>query len=390
MEKLMHCPPTECDVLIVGAGPVGMLLAILLHQNGHKVAVVDQRTSIYNHSRAIGIHPPGLNALETAGIAHAFVESGRFITGGWAYVNGTAKGQLRFDSNPGKWKRPLVVPQQVTEQILQDEATKMSLPIFWGWKFCALDQKSKYVSVSVHGPAEQEVNISCSLVVGCDGKRSTVRQSLGSFMMGGQYRDRYLMADFDDDGILGDQAIINMHRDGLVECFPLPNGKRRWVARLSDRESKEPDVELLVRIIKSRIEEPPELVNPIMFSSFGIERWRANRIVSGRVALAGDAAHVVSPIGGQGMNLGWMDAVDLANCVRACTSLEHAGQLNMQLSSYEQNVQRRAKRGIRRAWFNTMMGRPGIPAWVKAAAVRLIVNTGMQRVFARRFTMLDL
>ncbi len=112
--------------------------------------------------------------------------------------------------------------------------------------------------------------------------------------------------------------------------------------------------------------------------------------MQGRVVIAGDAAHVVSPIGGQGMNLGWMDASDLTQCIEEVGSLSNKELLSIALSKYELSVQQRAKKGIRRAWFNTVMGRTGQPRILKLAATHLIVNTGMQNIFARRFTMLDI
>lgn len=379
-----------CEILIVGAGPVGMLLAILLHQQGRRVVVVDRRTAIYPHSRAIGIHPPGLDALELAGLADTFVSMGKFVRGGLAYLNGMHAGRLRFDDNPGRWKYPLIVPQYVTEQVLQDELDQLEIPILWGWNFISADQSDHHVTVMLEGPEGMLSSIECELLVGCDGKRSTVRESMGSISVGGQYRDRYVMADFDDDSALGDYAVVNLHRDGLVECFPLPNGRRRWVARLQNRDTEGISESVLIRIVQSRFSDPPVLSNPIMFSSFGVERWLTDHVVSERIVLAGDAAHVVSPIGGQGMNLGWMDTVDLAKCIHDCGSLRQSSRLKDALKAYGRIVRNRANKGIRRAWFNTVMGRPNTPMFIKRSATHLIVNTGMQKVFARRFTMSDL
>lgn len=212
---------------------------------------------------------------------------------------------------------------------------------------------------------------------------------MGSAWNGGKYPDRYIMGDFRDQRLFDGDAVINLHRDGLVESFPLPGGKRRWVARLR-KDVVEPDVEMLVRIIKRRMSTNIMLDGCTMFSTFGIERWRADRLVVGRVVLAGDAAHVVSPIGGQGMNLGWMDSSDLMQCLCDVGSLLNTEMLSNALSTYELGVQKRAKEGIRRAWFNTVMGRSGQPRWLRLAATHVIVNTSFRRIFARRFTMFDL
>jgi 2-polyprenyl-6-methoxyphenol hydroxylase-like FAD-dependent oxidoreductase len=311
------------------------------------------------------------------------------VTGGWAYVDGQPVGRMSFDKNPGEWKYPVVMPQHSTEEILEQALVSQHVPIYFGWTFVGFEQTDDVVRVTVANQHSIQLAITCKLLVGCDGKRSAVRSAMGSVFTGGKYPDRYIMGDFQDQGLFDGDAVINLHRDGLVESFPLPGGKRRWVARLQ-KNVAEPDVEMLVRIIKKRMSTNITLDACTMFSTFGIERWRADRLVVGRVVLAGDAAHVVSPIGGQGMNLGWMDASDLTHHISDVGSLTNSTMLSNALSKYENGVQKRAKEGIRRAWFNTMMGRSGQPKFLKLVAANLIVNTGMQRVFARRFTMLDL
>ncbi len=382
--------PLHCDVLVVGAGPVGMLQGLMLHAKGYDVVVVDPRTSVNQHSRAIGIHPPGLSALDHVGLADIFVEKGTTVTGGWAYVEGRPVGRMSFDSNPGRWKYPVIMPQHITEEILEQAILSRNVPLYLGWKFVGFEQTSEMVSVIVADQVSAEHSIRCRLLIGCDGKRSDVRSAMGVDMLGGKYQDRYIMGDFSDGGQFGSDAVINLHSEGLVESFPLPGGKRRWVARLHQSDTEEQSISQLSHIVASRIATELETDDCTMFSSFGIERWRAEHLVKGRVILAGDAAHVVSPIGGQGMNLGWMDSSHLMQCLSELGSLLNTEMLSKALSKYELGVQRRAKAGIRRAWFNTVMGRSGQPTILKLAATHLIVNTGMQRVFARRFTMLDM
>ncbi len=381
--------PSYCDILVVGAGPVGMLQALLFQKAGFQVAVVDRRTDIDQHSRAIGIHPPGLASLDQVGLATSFTEKGITVTGGWAYVDGKPVGRMGFDQNPGLWKYPVVMPQHSTERILEQALASNNIPVYRGCSFVGFDQTGDSVQVAVRDQDYVNHMVSCRLLVGCDGKRSAVRSAIGTDWNGGKYPDRYIMGDFRDQGLFEADAVINLHREGMVESFPLPDGKRRWVARLR-HDTGEPNVEMLVETVRARMSPEVELDDCTMFSAFGIERWRADRLVKGRVVLAGDAAHVVSPIGGQGMNLGWMDASDLKRHLTVAGSLTNSTVLSNALSTYELGVQKRAKEGIRRAWFNTVLGRSGKFKYLKLAAAHLIVNTGMQRVFARRFTMGDL
>jgi 2-polyprenyl-6-methoxyphenol hydroxylase-like FAD-dependent oxidoreductase len=367
-----------------------MLQALLFQQSGLDVVVIDRRTSVNQHSRAIGIHPPGLSALHEVGLSDAFIEKGKTVTGGWAYVEGRPVGRMSFDSNPGRWKYPVIMPQHMTEDILEKELKSRDVPVCFGCNYMGFEHIGEYVDVTLTDHFSSRHSIRCRLLVGCDGKRSDVRSAVGSKWVGGKYRDRYVMGDFRDDGQFSDDAVINLHSDGLVESFPLPGGNRRWVARIQDGRTEDPDADYLQRAIKQRLSGQIDLKGCTMLSAFGIERWRADSLVSGRVVLAGDAAHVVSPIGGQGMNLGWIDSIDLLKCISEAESLHDEATLSTALKKYEDCVQKRAKAGIRRAWFNTVLGRSGQPKYLRLAATNLIVNTGMQKVFARRFTMVDL
>jgi len=396
----------ETEVLIAGAGPVGMLLALLLAQRGISSLVVEPRTSIHPHARAIGIHPPGLAALEQAGLSSRFLQEGILVPGGSVYVDDHWYGHLSFDQNPGKWKYPLLLPQHRTESLLEQACEAESrISLLRAWSLEAITPSGDGYRARCRGPHESETSIDTRYMIGCDGKRSRVRELLGISWKGMRYRDRYVLGDIKDDTSFGERAIIYLTQQGLVESFPLQTGWRRWVVHIEPEELPESlrDKQsswiihesthwhkLLQSIIETRTGHRVDERFFGLVGSFGIERRLAGRVCQGNAFLAGDAAHVVSPIGGQGMNLGWMDALDLADTIdhlRRCSRSAERARIRQ---AYQRTVLRRARSGLRRAGFNTVWGRSGLPLLIRKVLVRAILTEPLRSHFSRQFTMTNL
>jgi 2-polyprenyl-6-methoxyphenol hydroxylase-like FAD-dependent oxidoreductase len=253
-----------------------------------------------------------------------------------------------------------------------------------------------------------EASVDAAVVIGCDGSGSSVRTLAGIGWRGGAYRDRYLMADLPDVSGLGARAEIRLHRAGLLESFPLPDGWRRVVVRVPDEPgtfATEPGGEVGAGSARSGPVDPRvaawvcalagerggeryDADAARMTSTVGIERRLATRFVLGRVALAGDAAHVLSPIGGQGMNLGWLDAVALAEAV--ARGLERGpGALRTELEAYGQRRRRAALVAAWRADVNTRLGRPVGPlaARLRDAVLTRALRAPFDRALTGAFTM---
>ena len=376
------------DVLIVGGGPVGLYLAAALLQRGVGVRVLEQRQQRDRHSRAIGIHPPSLAALDGINVAGSMVRDGVPIRTGVAVSGGSTVGTMSFAHVSDAFPFVLALPQFRTEQLLEARVHALdSEALVRGVKAKALRDDDGGTATVVVEPSEggcgAEREFSARIVVAADGARSFLRNRLAVPVRRRAYPDHYLMGDFADSGRYGTDAVLFLEQDGIVESFPLPGGVRRWVVRLAQRAGPE----LLAQLVMRRTGILPNATTNSMVSAFSVRSVLARRTAVGRVFLVGDAAHEISPIGGQGMKLGWLDAQSLAPLILGALA---GAPLEPQTKAFEAARLRAAALARRQSEINMALGRP-LPgpllrlrnAGIAAAAATPPVN----RWVARRFTM---
>lgn len=397
-------PDDLLDLVIVGGGPVGLLSGLLAHEAGLRFRILERDSGPRPHSRAIGIHPPALRLFARLGFADDFANAGARIRRGRGFAGpGVELGALDFGLLPPPWNFILTLPQWQTEALFE-ERLRALVPdsLFRGVEVTELKETSSgaAVQVTAASPNGAIQTLTSPFVLACDGKQSLLRESAGIGWQGGSYPSRYLMGDFPAEGApgtardphaahgtssLGEDAAIYLHPRGLVESFPLASGIRRWVVQEDEGSSAPGSLPSLVAAVKARcgVTLAPQTCR--MFSAFGVERYLADRFWKGRLVLAGDAAHVVSPIGGQGMNLGWLNADEavtaLARVIRGQTSHEVA------LSRFEGRTRDRARAVIRRAEQNMFMGNRWVLPRIRNQVVRLVLRTPLRKILARRFSM---
>ncbi|MCW2133048.1 FAD-dependent oxidoreductase [Arthrobacter sp. VKM Ac-2550] len=385
------------DVAIVGAGPVGLLLGILLRQRGLDVVILEQRRRRSDHSRAIGIHPPALAVLAEAGVAEELIAAGVQIRDGVARRSGRDIAVLDFGCVPGPHPYVLAVPQVLTERILEQQLHTLGGRVHYGRTAQRIDDGGGRVTLEVSrcggtagsaggstDPGREEVY--ARLAVAADGARSTVRDLLKVPVASRRYPDTYLMGDFADNTSDGATAVLYLEPDGIVESFPLPGGLRRWVVRTRALDPA-PEPGRLADLISGRTGRTVDVATNSMLSSFAVRWRRVHRMVHGRVALIGDAAHEISPIGGQGMNLGWLDAAALAPIISAALQGQDTGE---QLRVFDRRRRAAAATAGWQAHLNMALGRPLPPAVLDARNSFLLpalAIPGAAAVVARRFTM---
>ncbi len=378
------------DVLIIGGGPVGLLMAALLLQHGVDVRVLEQRTDREQHSRAIGIHPPSLDVLQRVGVAQDLVSLGVPIRHGIAVCGGRKLAGMSFAGVSDRFPFVLALPQSRTEAVLEQRVRELDPgALHRGVRLTGLHDDGGTVTVEGSSPAGR-VSHSAALVIACDGVRSTVRTLQGTAVRAKDYRDSYLMGDFADGTGFGPDAALFLAAAGIVESFPLPGAQRRWVVRLDGRDpagNTGNDAGWLADRVRERTGVRLDAGSNTMLSSFGVRTRLARRMVTGRAVLIGDAAHEVSPIGGQGMNLGWLDAAELAPLV--LTALQGSG-VGAQLRRFERRRLAAAARAARQSEINMTLGRPlsGPLLTARNSAISAVAAfPALNSFVARRFTM---
>jgi 2-polyprenyl-6-methoxyphenol hydroxylase-like FAD-dependent oxidoreductase len=396
---LSDSPTLSHDVLIVGAGPVGLFLGCRLAQLGISFKILEKRTSRFQHSRSIGIHPPSLEKLEPLGVVSEILQRGTHIARGYGFINTTYVGCLDFSSCPKPYNFVVTLPQFETEAILEKRLCELApASLLRGFEVVGVQQNDEGVIVELQNDKmtklenkepttnkqQQTTKLEAKYLIACDGKDSVVRQLVSIPFQGRDYPDTYLMGDFADNTRFGADAALYLTDEGLIESFPLARSVRRWVAKTNDRVI-EPSVELLAELVKKRIQHQLPLETNSMLSSFGVQRYLADTFVNNRVLLAGDAAHVLSPIGGQGMNLGWLDAWAVAEVLE--NILLKNKDASEQLKNYDQSRKKAARIAIRRAEFNMLMGRKTRFGFAKYALARVLLKEPFASRLARVFTM---
>ena len=387
--------PCDADAIIIGAGPVGLLLANLLGARGKRVLLVERRTKPFSGSMAIGITPPSLSILKTLGLDHEFVRRGVPITTARVFEKNKFLGKVDFSRIAAEHRCILSLPQSETIALLKENLAKYpTVRLVEGMEFIEYRQRGGHVNVCLRDTASEAlVEYRAPWLVGCDGHRSQVRTHAGIRFPGHHYRPRFLMADFDDRTALGAEAHLYFGPKGSVESFPLSNGQRRWIVQLPGKQ-KDLATELGETVAKHvglRTSFDLSHQPPLFESAFHPQRRLARTYVKGNVLLCGDAAHVMSPIGGQGMNTGFADAAHLANALQI--SLEAPNQSSKALAIY--NRKRRhafrvaATRAATGMWLGTRTGR--ILSLLRHLAIqRILFRPSIREGIAPYFAMLTI
>lgn len=331
----MSVLPDNTDVLVVGAGPTGLALAIMLRRQGVGVTLVDKLPDRLPWSRALGLHARTLEIFDALGMLDAVRE--RSLVQKAVQVHNEQGPLFRLDLThldaPFPWV--LSCPQSDVEACLEERLRALGGRIHRHMELTEFHQDAGGVSARLNdGAAWHELR--CRLMVGCDGARSLVREQLSLDFQGVQYPDYFLLADLDIDWPLdGHTSHGFLLPRGALIALPMPRG---WRLILNQREEEvkqggEPDLAPFRERLADALGEAPPMDNVRWLSRFSIHRRLVSRYRRNRVLLAGDACHVQSPLGAQGMNTGIAEAFNLGWKIPLYLEGIGGGRL---LDSYEQ------------------------------------------------------
>lgn len=371
---------------------MGLLLANLLVRAGLRVVIVEKRVEPRAHSMAIGITPPSLDILRAVGLDDAFLRAGVPIRGATVHESGAPVGRLIFNGIEGQHPFILSLPQSRTEELLA--RALLSQPGITWQAGCeaigAVPERASARLVTRDGMSGRVNELRARYIVACDGAHSALRTAARIGVRRRAYAPTFAMADYQDTTALGDTAHLFFGPERPVESFPLPGGVRRWIIRTGWRghpDLIEPFEQTILRLTGHQVPAAACLGR----SAFQPSRFVARRFFNHRLILCGDAAHGMSPIGGQGMNTGFADAAQLAAALHAI--LIEGASAQRVLAEYERRRRTAFARAARRAelgmWLGTRTGRHA--SILRGALVaRLLRHPAVHNELARWFSMRSL
>jgi 2-polyprenyl-6-methoxyphenol hydroxylase-like FAD-dependent oxidoreductase len=393
----------ETEVLVVGAGPVGLITALLLARSGIQVEIIDREERTAARSYACALHPQTLGLLHRLGLAEGMLERGRQLRTLAFYDGKDRQAQIDLSAAGGEFPFLLVLPQNVLEEALEQKLSEAGVSVQWNFRFDALQQeeeKAVIASVEELGGTstgyivphwEMVVTkrrlIRARFLVGADGVNSLVRQRRGIGCETAAPKQFFAAVEFESDDSGTEEVRVVLDEATTNVLWPLPGNKFRWTfqnvksepagefpdkerraARYAPRAVDEAIRHYLQRAVEHRAPWFEANVKSILWcTEVGFEPHVAREFGSNRCWLAGDAAHQTGPVGAQSMNAGLVEAETLAGCLTRILR-EKAG-LNL-LETYG--------RDQHRAW-RLMLGlggdlKPGAQssAWVRQRCRRIL------------------
>ena len=301
----------DTDVLIVGAGPVGLFLANECARRGLNWRLIEEQASQSANSKALAIFPRTMEIFDMAGVVGPFLEKANRVTTVAMMSHGQPLAHMRFAPEETPYSFVAMVPQNITEEILAEELQRKGGRVEYNTAFVSAEHQDDSVIATVRRGGESQ-QLRTRFAVGCDGAHSKVRHAMNLSLEGVEYPETFMLADVETDTTLrADEMQLCPSELGPLAIFPMNASRRRIVATIDRTEGDAPSLELVRQIVAERAPHGFQLRALHWSSYFRIHHRHASALRVGRTFIAGDAAHIHSPFGGQGMNTGLQDVWNL-------------------------------------------------------------------------------
>jgi 2-polyprenyl-6-methoxyphenol hydroxylase-like FAD-dependent oxidoreductase len=332
----------QCNVLIVGAGPTGLVLALWLIKQGVRIRIIDKTEGPGTSSRALAVQARTLELYRQLDLTDEVLQEGHKVAAINLWVKGKSEARISFESIAEGLTPygPFIYPQDQHERLLVKHLEQLGILVERNTELVSFTESGDHIVATVRGPHGESATCEVAYVAGCDGAHSVVRQSMGTGFSGGAYQQLFYVADVEATGpAMNGELHIDLDEADFLMVFPLKGQDRaRLVGTVRGERALEGE-NLKFEDVSDRAREHMKVsvkkVN--WFSTYRVHHRVAEHFRKGRAFLLGDAAHIHSPAGGQGMNTGIGDAINLAWKLKTVLAAQASEAL---LDSYE--IERRA------------------------------------------------
>jgi 2-polyprenyl-6-methoxyphenol hydroxylase-like FAD-dependent oxidoreductase len=307
----------RCDVLIVGAGPTGLVLALWLTKLGVCVRIIDMTAGPGTTSRALAVQARTLELYRQLDLTDAVLARGHKVPAINLWARGKRAARVSFENIAGTLSPygPFVFPQDQHERLLIERLAAAGVNVERNTELLRFSTAAQSVTAVLRGPDGQEQSCEAAYLAGCDGARSVVRQGIGAGFPGGTYDQLFYVADVDAAGpALDGELHVELDEADFLAIFPLKGqGRARLIGTVRGERAANPQSLRFDDVSARAIEHMKVKIQKVnWFSTYHVHHRVADRFRQARIFLLGDAAHIHSPAGGQGMNTGIGDAINLA------------------------------------------------------------------------------
>jgi 2-polyprenyl-6-methoxyphenol hydroxylase-like FAD-dependent oxidoreductase len=374
---------TDPEVLVVGAGPVGLIAALFLKLHGIRVEIIDTNERTTRYSYALAIHPRTLRILDEAGLGKKLIAEGRKLTKVAYYEGRERRAEIDYASLASRHPYLLIVRQSVLESAVADALRAENVKVLWGHRLQGLSKKggileaevAKLEHVAAGYPAARSEwvvarteTIRPAYVIGADGYDSAVRRMSGIEMDESGAEELYSVYEIEAAGELPAEARVMLDPDLTSVYWPLEEGRCRWGFQIQDASEHEVSMERLEQLIAARAPWWTARPMQIYWSTLALFEGRlARSLGTGGIWLAGDAAHQAAPVGVHSMNSGLIEGRELAARISA---IQRTWEAPSRLEEFATETHEAWQRLLGAG--RSVSALPGADPWVRQTAARIV------------------